>query len=220
VAGGLAFAAVLNELTTPVYRSNVRVEVQREASRSPLTGAVTETPTPQSDNQALFTTAQIVTSRAPMAEVVSALERRGTIIGAEPRDARIFGVRFHRGARPPKTEAEKVDWLLAHVTVEPLRDTRLIRISVEAPEPVAAAAIANTVAESFVRYHLSQRSAADNSVAAYLRAQAEDVKKKIGELEDQTRGSSRPGLYSIERRIQQLTATLAELNASYGKATT
>jgi len=220
VAGGLAFAAVLNELTTPVYRSNVRVEVQREASRSPLTGAVTETPTPQSDNQALFTTAQIVTSRAPMAEVVSALERRGTIIGAGPRDARIFGVRFHRGARPPKTEAEKVDWLLAHVTVEPLRDTRLIRISVEAPEPVAAAAIANTVAESFVRYHLSQRSAADNSVAAYLRAQAEDVKKKIGELEDQTRGSSRPGLYSIEGRIQQLTATLAELNASYGKATT
>jgi uncharacterized protein involved in exopolysaccharide biosynthesis len=124
-----------------------------------------------------------------------------------------------QGAAPTDVSG-KIDWLLAHVSVEPLRDTRLIRINVDHSQPAAAAAIANTIAENFVRYHLSQRTAADNSVASYLRAQAAEVKEKIQALEHQTGGASRPGLYSIDNRVQQLTATAAELNASYGKATT
>jgi uncharacterized protein involved in exopolysaccharide biosynthesis len=220
VAGGLALAACLNEFTTPVYKSSVRVEVQREASRSPLTGAVTETPTPQSDDQALFTAAQIVTSRLPMAEVVSTLDRQGTPIGAAPRRFWPFRAKSGAASRAPRSVADKVDWLLAHVTVEPLRDTRLIRISVEASDPATAARIANTIADNFVRYQAGQRSAADNTVATYLRSQAADVQSHIKALERHAQGSDQPGLFALESKIQQLTATLAEYNASYSKATT
>ena len=220
VAGGLALAAALNGFTTPVYKSSVRVEVQREASRSPLTGAVTETPTPQSDDQGLFTAAQIVTSRVPMAQVVSALERQGTPIGAAPRRFWPFQASSGAESRALRSVSDKIDWLLAHVTVEPLRDTRLIRISVEASDPAAAAQIANAIAENFVRYQAGQRSASDNTVAAYLRAQAAEVRGKINALEQEAHGSNRPGLFELEGKIQQLSATMAEYNASYSKATT
>ena len=56
------------------------MEVQREATRSPLTGAVTESPTTQSDNQALLTTAQLVATRTPMAQVVAALDAKGIVL--------------------------------------------------------------------------------------------------------------------------------------------
>ncbi len=220
VTGGLVLAVALNELTTPEYRSSVRLEVQREATRSPLTGAVTESPTTQSDNQTLLTTAQLVTTRTPMAQVVAALDAKG--IALESPGLPIPFPRFGGAATPsgPAGVSEKVEWLLAHSVVEPLRDTRLIRISVDHSKPAAAAEIANTIAENFVRYHLSQRTAADNSVAGYLRVQAAEVKEKIQAFERQTGGSAQTGLYSIDSRIQQLTATAAELNASYAKATT
>ena len=220
VVGGLALAGALNELTTPVYRSSVRVEVQRETSRSLLTGAVTESPTPQSDNQALLTTAQIVTSRVPMTQVVEALDRQGTVPGPGTRRIALFGIRLAEWQHAPKSLSEKIDWLLAHVTVEAVRDSRLIRISVENSDPAAAAVIANTVADNFVRYHLSQRSAADDNIAAYLRTQASDVSAKIQDLERKTQGSNRLGLFSLEAKIQQLTASAGELYASYTKTTT
>jgi polysaccharide biosynthesis transport protein len=221
VAGCVGLAAALNEFTTPVYRSSVRVEVQREAGRSPLTGEVTENSTAQSDNQALYTTAQMVASREPMVQVVEALERLGTVIVPTQRPRPWpFGVRTADGHISTDAQTAKVDWLMSHVTVEPVRDTRLVRISVEHSKPATAAIIANTIAQNFVLYQVGQRSAADNSVASYLRAQAADVKQKIAALEQQTGGSGQPGLFSLEGRIQQLTATAAEFNTSYAKTTT
>ncbi|TMQ57778.1 MAG: hypothetical protein E6K76_09620 [Candidatus Eisenbacteria bacterium] len=200
---GLAIA--LNELTTPVYRSSIRVEMRREQSRSPLTGAVTESPTSQSDNQALLTAAEILTSRTLMAQVVTSLERQGTPIGP-------------RGM--PQDLEQKVDWLLARVTVEPLRDTRLILISVEHSNVNAAVRIAKAIAENFVRSQRDERSQSETTLASYLRAQAADVKKRVEDLEQRTRDTKQPGVYSLDGKIQQVTATVAELNASYAKTKT
>ncbi len=220
LTGGLLLAAALNEFSTPVYRSSVRLEVQREASRSPLTGAVTEDPTPQSDNQGLFTTAQLVTSRIPMTQVVAALDQQGTWLREPTRSSiPVLGAWIGGGRSIPATVPEKVDWLLARVSVDPLRDTRLIRVNVESSKPAVAAEIANTIAENFVRYQMGQRTATDNSLASYLRMQAADVKRRVETLEQQTGSTNRPGPYELDAKIQQLTATSAELNASYGKAT-
>lgn len=194
------------------------MEVQREATRSPLTGAVTESPTTQSDNQALLTTAQLVTARTPMTQVIAALDAKGIVLKTPGTRIPLVG-RATPSRSGPAGVGEKVDWLLAHVVVEPLRDTRLIRISAYYSQPAAAAEIANTIAENFVRYHLGQRTAADNSVAGYLRVQAQEVKAKIQDLERQSGGTGQSS-YSIDSRIQQLTATAAELNASIAKATT
>jgi uncharacterized protein involved in exopolysaccharide biosynthesis len=197
------------------------MEVQREATHSPLTGAVTESPTTQSDNQALLTTAQLVTTRTPMTQVVAALDAKGIVLETPGSPYRIPLVGRATQSRPgPAGVGEKVDWLLAHVVVEPLRDTRLIRISAYHSQPAAAAEVANTIAENFVRYHLGQRTSADNSVAGYLRVQAEEIKSKIQDLERQGGGNGQTSSYSIDSRIQQLSATAAELNASIAKATT
>lgn len=209
----LALAVALNVFTAPVYRSSVRVEISREPTRSPLTGAATDAPTPQTDNQALFTTAEMVTSRALLAQVVTSLDRQRIPVGPQWREQRSA----KPGSQaPPGDMADKVDWLLAHVIVEPIRDTRLIRISAEHYDADMAAKITNSIAENLVNYQQGQRSDWDTSLGSNLRARAAELQTRINTLDQQTRGSM--GLFSLEEKIRQLTETLGTLNDSHTKA--
>ena len=61
LAGGV-LAFCLNTFTTPVYRATTRVEIQRARSRS-ITGELLEQTTAQSENLALYTTAELITNR-------------------------------------------------------------------------------------------------------------------------------------------------------------
>ena len=229
----VALSVALNILAGRVYRSSARVEVSREPSRSPLTGAATDASTPQIDNQALFTTAEIVTSRSLLAQVVTSLERQGVQVGRKGRG--------WRSAKAPAPESSpgtlsspdnrsleamgspgemtgKIDWLLARVIVEPIRDTRLIKISVEDPDADIAAKITNSITENLVSYRQDQRSEGDTSLASYLRKQAVELQTKINGLENQTRASNQSGLFSLEQQIRQLSETIDALNDSHTKA--
>ena len=200
-------SVALNVFTAPVYRSSARVEITREPSRSPLTGAQLDAPPPQADNQALFTTAEIVTSRTLLAQVATSLDRQGIPVGRQRREA-----------RSADELAGKIDWLLDRVITEPIRDTRLIKISVEHTDPAIAARITNVIAENLVNYRQSQRSEWDVSLGSYMRTQAVDLRAKIDSLEQQTRGSNRLGLFALEEAIRQLSLTIGALNDSHTKA--
>jgi len=188
------------------------VEISREATRSPLTGAATDAPTPQTDNQALFTTAEMVTSRALLAQVVTSLERQGVRVGPQERERRSAKSQ----GQEPGDMTDKIDWLLANVIVEPIRDTRLIRISAEHNDAGIAAKITNSIAENLVNYQQGQRSELDTSLGTSLRARADELQKRINSLDEQTRGSM--GLFSLEEKIRQLSETVGTLSDSHTKA--
>jgi len=208
----VALSVALNVFTAPVYRSSARVEISREATRSPLTGAATDAPTPQTDNQALFTTAEMVTSRALLAQVVTSLERQGVRVGPQERERRSAKSQ----GQEPGDMTDKIDWLLANVIVEPIRDTRLIRISAEHNDAGIAAKITNSIAENLVNYQQGQRSELDTSLGTNLRARADELQKRINSLDEQTRGSM--GLFSLEEKIRQLSETVGTLSDSHTKA--
>jgi len=208
----VALSVALNVFTAPVYRSSARVEISREATRSPLTGAATDAPTPQTDNQALFTTAEMVTSRALLAQVVTSLERQGVRVGPQERERRFAKSQGQESG----DMTDKIDWLLANVIVEPIRDTRLIRISAEHNDAGIAAKITNSIAENLVNYQQGQRSELDTSLGASLRARADELQKRINSLDEQTRGSM--GLFSLEEKIRQLSETVGTLSDSHTKA--
>lgn len=228
----LMLAVALNEFTTPVYLSSARVQVEPDANRSVLTGSPTGSSSPRSDNEAVLTTAEAATSRILLALVAARLERQGIPVGRSRRGKTEFSTPVQAatpgvantpagsgttGPRPPEDLEHKVDWLVAHLIVEPVRDTRLIRINVEDSDPRTAAQIANAIAENLVNYKEVERSGADSSLASYLRTQAADVKRKIETLERQANDSKQPGLFSLDGKIRQLTESIAQLNDSYTK---
>ena len=73
----------------------------------------------------------------------------------------------------------QVDWLLGHISVEPVRDTRLVNIHVEHSKPRSAEQIANTVADMFVQYQVEQRSAGSSNLVTYLTTQIQEVRLSL-----------------------------------------
>jgi len=207
VLGFLGLALALNAFTRPVYRTAARLEIQPAPSRSLLTGAAVESPTPTSESLTLLTTAERILSHDVLERVARAVEARGIKLVADL-----------DSAGSERRMAADVDWLLHAVSVRPVRDTRLVDIQAEHSEPRAAADIANTVAEVFVRREAEARRAADEERLEHLREQASDVRRAIETSEKALYGSQSASLALAGERSRQLTQAGVELGSSVLKA--
>jgi len=197
---GAALAMVLNTITDPVFRATVRIQISREPSRSLLTGEMLDSPTAQSDNLALYTAAELITNRKLLARVVGALRDQGVIAADEKPQRPWYGALF-RGSSATASVAQlggttdvgdplagavpqsQVDWLLGHISVEPVRDTRLVNIHVEHSKPRSAEQIANAVADMFVQYQVEQRTAGSSNLVTYLTDQIQEVRQSLQRAE-------------------------------------
>jgi len=231
VCGCLLLATILNLVTPPTYRASTRIEVNKEPTRSALTGELIASEDWRSDNVTLYTTAELITSRGLLREVVTALHARGIMKAGASR-----GVLARRvedwvssggGSRPaaadgavelPAGELDReIDWLLSILSVKPIRETRLVSIQVEHRDPKVAREIADTVAQKFVEYQSRSRSRVDNERVDYLKVQMAEVSRDIEALESRLYNSRQAGLTVLETRLKQLTETSGGLNDTYVK---
>jgi capsular polysaccharide biosynthesis protein len=143
----------------------------------------------------MYTTAQMITNRDLIARVVVALrERKGAL------DADVANADVDR----------QVDWLLARLSVEPMRDTRLVNIHVEHADPKRAAEIADLVAWYFAEYQAHQREENEANLIAYLKEQLAQVKEKIQRSEQMLLASGSGDPMTLEERIKQISQSLSE----------
>ncbi len=210
VIAGLVAALALNTFTTPIYRATTRVEIQRTPTRSALTGEVLQENTAQSENMALYTTAELITNRVLLTDVVRELSARGVVLRDPERSNPlrfIFGgpATASVSSSPPKSE---VDWLLSRVSVEPVKDTRLVNINVEHWNAGAAEQIANTLAQAFAQHHAQEASSGSSSLVAYLTTQLNQTRAEIQAREAQI-GSA--GAAGQSARQMQLAQGIGEL---------
>lgn len=83
-------------------------------------------------------------------------------------------------------DAELVDDFIEQISVEPIRNSRLVDINFEAKDPVLAMAIANTISEAFIDHSLTTRLHAIKDALDWLneritkeRIRVEDAEKKL-----------------------------------------
>lgn len=195
----IALAISLNTLTEPIYRATARIEIHRESTRSLLTGEELDNRGYQIDNMMMFTTAQMITNRELLSRVVMALRDRGGALESGLRDLSVD---------------RQVDWLADRITVEPIRDTRLVNIHVEHPSPRRAAEIADLVAWYFAEHQEHQRSQGAASLVAYLNEQLGRVKAKVQRSEQMLLSAGQADPYTLEERLKHLSQTIAEQQKS------
>ena len=238
VAAFVVLAIALNALTSPVYRTAARLEIQPTPSRSPLTGAEVENPTPASENLALLTTAERILSRDVLERSARELESHGVTLDPGPPPIVAVGPRLRARAgaatfrvagstpaplvngvaSPEQRLAADVEWLERAVSVRPIRDTRLVDVQAEHSDPRAAAEVANVVAAQFVRGEAEHRRDAEDERLGALRDQASDVRGALQASEHALYGSQNAGLALAGARAKQLAEAGAELGSSLIKA--
>ena len=237
-AAVVLFAALglcLNAFTTPVYRATVRIEFPRPADRSAWTGQSGETGSYQSENQSLYTTAELISSRTllgRLAGTLSSAELEGVLamqgIGMNASwIAEVFrneragtapGVALAAGstaapaagstaAIDPGLMELAIDGLRQVVSVEPVRDTRLVDLKVEFTTPEGARDLADRLARLFVRYAGEQAAEQDSSGLAFLAQRLADVKRRLAMPEGDRSATEGTSTAASRARVARLQET-------------
>jgi uncharacterized protein involved in exopolysaccharide biosynthesis len=223
-------ATVVNLITPPVYLASTRIEVSKEPTRSALTGEVLSGQDWRSDNVTIYTTAELISARSLLREVVITLHARGIIKEGSGRAAvarQVEDVVSTTGnAREASADGaaysgtgmdKEIDWLLSIMSVKPIPETRLVSIEVEYGQPRVAREIADTIAQKFVEYQQRSRSRVDNERVEYMKAQVAQVAGEVEALEAKLYSSRQAGLTVLEHKLTRLSETTGGLNDTYVK---
>jgi polysaccharide biosynthesis transport protein len=192
IGGAVVVGTYMQE---PVYRAATKALIAPEAPRVVNIQEVSPT---GGDSVELFQTqVQIIRSRPVIQRVVDTLG----LLNRKPSLARA---------------TDPVETFLQSVSVEPVRNTRLVEIAVEDPDPKLAAEMANSLASAYVHQNLELKLTAARDALTWLTAQVGDLKSKVNESElTLQRYREQAGLVSAEEKQNLTSKKLGEFNSAY-----
>ena len=79
----------------------------------------------------------------------------------------------------PDPDEKLIQWLQDNLTVEPVRDTAMIKVSFENENPGMAALVANAIADAYIETHKEQRIESTKDAADWLKEQLAKSQKNI-----------------------------------------
>jgi capsular exopolysaccharide synthesis family protein len=232
----LVIALVGTLLTTPIYRATSTLQIERNTLQVVQVGGVDTQGAMEYDNDFQQTQIELLKSRALAQRVVSQMG-----LGPDDLDRLWPGSAwekvvslFHRGAADDaddnaapakKAGPAQVNAIAAQfqggLTVEPVRNSQLVKLEYDSPDPNFSMKAANAIAESFVGQNLERKFDSTSYAKGYLEDRLQELKLK---LEDSERK-----LVQFAQKEQIVSAgdanganlteqNLSSLNSAYAKA--
>ena len=222
-------ALVLTLLATPVYRASSTLQIERDTMKIVDVEGLTPAESPM-DRDFYQTQYELLKSRSlalrvvqdlkleqheEYADVIEALEEGHAREG----DAQAAG---RPGSRVPQRQREQalVEPVLEALTIEPVRNSRLVRVNFDSSDPALAARVANAYANAFIASNLERRFDASSYARKYLEERLAQLKAR---LEDSEKAlvdfATDSQIVSVGDDKQSLSAqNLSELNAALAQA--
>jgi polysaccharide biosynthesis transport protein len=129
------------------------------------------------------------------------------------------------GKRGPTAEDDQVtlghlaDQLRGGLTVDPVRNTQLVRVSFRSSSPAFAAKAANAFAESFIDMGVEDRYASAGKASTFLSSQIETLKQEIADKEQQLQAfSRRTDIVTLDPQSNVVLQRLESMNGSLMQA--
>ena len=221
----LLVTLMLTLMATPVYRATTVMQIDNEEQHVVQVGGVaTQT---EYDPDFLETQYQLLQSRA-LAERVAAglrldpgqleaLARGGWL---DPLRASLGRARAGTGRHDPEAPLPaKTELVRQGLVIEPVRNSRLVKIDFDSSDPQFSAKVANALAEAFIASGLERRFGASSYAKNYLEGQLKSVKAKLEASERQLVAfAQRENLVSGADGQSLSGQNLADLNARLATA--
>jgi polysaccharide biosynthesis transport protein len=202
-------AALVHGLTsTPIYRATAMIQIDRPPAR--IVDFNRNVDNQQDDDLLVLTTQyELLKSRALGERAVDEL-------GLDPirTKARVAGVVQGKSLvdeRELQARDSIVNGFLGSVGVEPVRGSRLVRLSVSHVNPNLAAKYANTIAQVFINMSMERRMQSSVYAKSFLEDQIRVTKAK---LEDSERALNS---YAKDNSIMTLDNKSTEVNQAYSE---
>jgi capsular exopolysaccharide synthesis family protein len=218
-------ALVLTLLATPVFRASSTLQIERESMKIVNVEGLTPTESPM-DRDFYQTQYELLQSRSLALRVVQDLRLTGheqyakTIARVDAELAAKTGATPASRNAQQKREQALVEPVLKALTIEPVRNSRLVRVNFDSPDPALAARVANAYADAFIASNLERRFDASSYARKYLEERLAQVK---GRLEDSEKAlvefATRSQIVSVGDDKPSLSAqNLSDLNAALAEA--
>jgi len=216
----------------PVYRATAILIIDTEQSASPLTGERIDYESYASQSLTFNTHFKLITSYSLLQKVVKTLKLEQLDIkeGIEvspwkelltqfKKNIHLLFEREEKPLTPQEKLAELTEKLKAKIDIEEVRDTRLLKISVEDHDPVMARDIANTLADSYIIFNIDGRLKSSQNTMSWMTDQLYETKKKLEDAEEQFLAYKQQAkLFSVEGKQKVISQKIQEFNDAYLQA--
>lgn len=236
LAGVVALSLLLTLLTTPIYRATVLLELQKEGTQVVQVGGVQPGDLGGGwDPEFLQTQYKLIQSRSLAERVANELNLdRATLESLD--QPGWFGRMFAllqpkskqdakaKAAQTPKDAQEELAIAAGFVryglSVEPVRDSRLVRVNYDSTVPGFSVRVANAIAEGFIASGLERKFGATSYAKTYLEDQLKVTKLKLEDSERKlVEFAQKENLVNTGEDGQSLASqNLTQLNAALAAA--
>ncbi len=232
----LVASAIATSLQTPVYRSSVKLQIDREAARVVNFEGVTPREAAYSFDF-YETQYQLLKSRGLAKRVIEQLGLESSDQFRAKEKPSFFRELKDFFSPQPKTAASSGEkqsedssglekLLLANLTVTPVKNSRLVVVSYDSPNPQLAARVVNTLAKSFIDMTMERRFENSSYAKEFLsdrikqvRANLEESERRLVEYASQREIVDLDSKQSIlMQKLQALNSRLTEVEAERIKA--
>ncbi|HXH00942.1 MAG TPA: polysaccharide biosynthesis tyrosine autokinase [Xanthomonadaceae bacterium] len=228
LAAAAALSLLLTLMTRPIYRATAVLQIENEGQQIVQVQGVSPVSAGW-DPEFLQTQYELLKSRSLAERVADEINLDRATLDALNKPGWIGQVRAL--LRPaPKAAIAKSDAaadlatatgvVSGGISIQPIQDSRLVRVHYDSPLPVFAARVANAIAEGFIASGLERRFGASSYAKTYLEDQLKIVK---GRLEDSERQlvafAQKENLVTSGEDGQSLEAqNLSDLNSALAAA--
>ena len=180
VAVSLAGGVAMTLLTPKVYTASTTLEIDRESSNVVGMGDV-EPMEKLARDQEFFQTQYGLLKSFSLAERVAQAEN----LANDPGFMKALGMRHPRRGRRAADGSWVAGYLEGGLGVYPVRDSRLVRLTFDSPDPALSARIANAFADNFISSNLERRFEASAYARNFLEQRLAELKAKLEDSERQ-----------------------------------
>ncbi len=216
-------------LMQPVYEATAILVIEKEQSTSPLTGERMDFESYVSQSLTFNTHFKLITSRPVLERVINSLKLNqidmekglgvnflSQLLTQFKKNIRLLLGSEKKPLTPQEEMSELIEELRENIEIEEVRDTRLLKVTVEDHDPVMAMKIANDLARSYIKFNIDNRLKATQSTLSWLTGELYEMKKKLEDSEeDFVAYQQREKLLSITGKQKLIAQKIEELNTAY-----
>lgn len=220
--------ALYSFLSTPLYQSLVRIQIDPESAKVLPYKEVSDSPVTDFEIY-LKTQYEVLRSPSLASRVLQRLGLKEDFFPESPLSAlvervpqleslraKIFGSR-HGSDQRTSTQLERA--FLELVEVRPIRSSRLVEISFVHPDPKMAALVVNTLAEEFIKQHFETKYETTEKASEFLQHQLRILKVKVEKAEEElVRYASQHDILNLDEKEKNvIRQRLEDLNEQLTK---
>jgi capsular exopolysaccharide synthesis family protein len=227
------FVATL--LMTPIYRATTVLQIEREAAKVVQFNDVAPEETMSSSSMDFYQTQYELLKSSSLAQRVvdqigldrlrpSNADRDESVVdwlmGNTQKDQLSDLAQGQLDLEKLKlAKLKQAEALLASLTVEPIRKSRLVKVSFDSSDPVLAATVANQFSQNFIAFNLERRFEATAYAKTFLEERIAQVKLKLEEAERaQLEYAREHGIISVDKDGSTTSSlNLGEFNLALAK---